>query len=171
MPPEFDKRTALGVKSTYPRQVEYPEFSEHLAKAVCAEVNTQILSHIPQIDDYSCPMCFEIKWRPVKLSCGHTFCIRCLIVMQNNKQHNCPFCREKTVFDANSGKHTHTHTHLLLTPRILLIPCTDNLDQEQAVFLKRWFPDEVKTKQRYNELMAGVDQYGEVYASEKCVIM
>lgn len=66
---------------------------------------------------------------------------------------------------------THTHTHLLLTPRILLIPCTDNLDQEQAVFLKRWFPDEVKTKQRYNELMAGVDQYGEVYASEKCVIM
>lgn len=110
MPPEFDKRTALGVKSTYPRQVEYPEFSEHLAKAVCAEVNTQILSHIPQIDDYSCPMCFEIKWRPVKLSCGHTFCIRCLIVMQNNKQHNCPFCRKKTVFDANSGKHTHTHT-------------------------------------------------------------
>lgn len=102
---EFDKRTALGVKSTFPRQVEYPEFSEHLAKAVCAEVNTQILSHVPQIDDYSCPMCMEIQWRPVKLSCNHTFCIRCLIVMQNNKQYNCPFCREKTVFDANSGKH------------------------------------------------------------------
>lgn len=142
---KFDKRTALGVKSTFPQQVEYPEFSEHLAKAVCAEVNTQILSHVPQLDDYSCPMCFEIKWRPVKLGCGHTFCIRCLIVMQNNKQHNCPFCREKTVVAANS----------------------DNLDLEQAAFLKRWFPDEVKTKQRYNELMAGVDQYGEVYASQK----
>lgn len=146
---KFDKRTALGVKATYPRRVEYPEFSEHLAKAVCAEVNTQILSHIPQLDDYSCPMCFEIRWRPVKLSCGHSFCIRCLIVMQNNKQHNCPFCREKTVYTANS----------------------DNLDQEQAVFLKRWFPEEVKSKQRYNELMAGVDQYGEVYASQKCVVM
>ncbi|KAF1843778.1 RING-14 protein-like protein [Cucurbitaria berberidis CBS 394.84] len=146
---KFDKRTALGVKSTFPRQVEYPEFSEHLAKAVCAEVNTQILSHIPQIDDYSCPMCFDLKWRPVKLSCGHTFCIRCLIVMQNKKQHNCPFCREPTVFDANS----------------------DNLDQELATFLKKWFPDEVKTKQRYNELMAGIDQYGEVYASQKCVLM
>jgi len=142
---KFDKRTALGVKATFPRQVEYPEFSEYLAKAVCAEVNTQILSHVPQLDDYSCPMCFDIKWRPVKLSCGHTFCIRCLIVMQNNKQHNCPFCREKTVLAANS----------------------DNLDQAQAEFLKRWFPDEVKTKQRYNELMAGVDQYGEVYASQK----
>jgi hypothetical protein len=100
---EFDKRTALGVKQTFPRQVEYPEFSEHLAKAVCAQVNSQILANIPQIDDYSCPMCMEIKWRPVKLGCGHVFCIRCLIVMQNNKQHNCPFCRERTVTEANSG--------------------------------------------------------------------
>jgi E3 ubiquitin-protein ligase BAH len=100
---EFDKRTALGVKQTFPRQVSYPEFSEHLAKAVCAQVNTSILSHIPQIDDYSCPMCMEIKWRPVKLRCGHVFCIRCLIVMQNNRQHKCPFCREETVQGANSG--------------------------------------------------------------------
>ncbi|EOA89809.1 uncharacterized protein SETTUDRAFT_26135 [Exserohilum turcica Et28A] len=146
---KFDKRTALGVKSTFPRQVEYPEFSEHLAKAVCAQVNTQILSHVPQIDDYSCPMCMEIQWRPVKLSCNHTFCIRCLIVMQNNKQYNCPFCRERTIFNANS----------------------DNLDTEKAAFLKKWFPNEVKDKQRYNEMMAGVDQYGEVYANEKCTVM
>jgi len=69
--------------------------------------------------------------------------------MQNNKQYNCPFCREKTVFSANS----------------------DNLDTKQAAFLKKWFPEEVKNKQRYNELMAGVDQYGEVYATEKCVVM
>jgi endonuclease III-like uncharacterized protein len=48
---------------------------------------------------------------------------------------------------------------------------TDNLDTEQAAFLKKWFPEEVKNKQRYNELMAGVDQYGEVYATEKCVVM
>jgi E3 ubiquitin-protein ligase BAH len=47
----------------------------------------------------------------------------------------------------------------------------DNLDHELAAFLKKWFPDEVKTKQRYNELMAGVDQYGEVYATQKCVVM
>jgi E3 ubiquitin-protein ligase BAH len=166
-PSEFDKRTALGVKQTYPRQVEYPEFSEHLAKAVCAEVNTQILSHVPQIDDHSCPMCFEIKWRPVKLSCGHTFCIRCLIVMQNNKQYNCPFCREKTVFDANSGQ--YTQIPFIRASQLML--SKDNLDTEQAAFLKKWFPEEVKNKQRYNELMAGVDQYGEVYATEKCVVM
>ncbi|KAL5121100.1 hypothetical protein ACEQ8H_000951 [Pleosporales sp. CAS-2024a] len=142
---KFDKRTALGVKQTFPLQVEYPEFSEHLAKAVCAQVNTQILSYIPQIDDYSCPMCMDLKWRPVKLRCNHVFCIRCLIVMQNKRQHNCPFCREPTVLNANS----------------------DNLDHELAAYLKKWFPEEVKAKQRYNELMAGVDQYGEVYATQK----
>lgn len=163
---EFDKRTALSVRSSFPRRVKYPEFSEHLAKAVCAEVNTQILSNIPQLDDYSCPMCFDIKWRPVKLSCGHTFCIRCLIVMQNKKQHNCPFCREPTVLNANSGKCINPAREVNTTYSLV-----DNLDQDQAVFLKRWFPAEVKTKQRYNELMAGVDQYGEVYASQKCVVM
>jgi E3 ubiquitin-protein ligase BAH len=111
-------------------------------------------------------MCTELKWRPVKLSCGHVFCIRCLIVMQNNKQHNCPFCRERTVFDANSGMHPHQHPSRRHT-----LTLADNLDQELAAFLKKWFPDEVKAKQRYNEHMAGIDQYGEVYADQKCVVM
>lgn len=164
---KFDKRTALGVKRTFPRQVEYPQFSEHLAKAVCAEVNTRILSSVPQLDDYSCPMCCEIEWRPVKLSCGHVFCIRCLIVMQNNKQHNCPFCRAKSVFDANSGtSHSPASQSGYDTNSQ-----ADNLDNELAAFLKKWFPDEVKAKQRYNEHMAGIDQYGEVYAESKCVVM
>ncbi|KAF2685863.1 hypothetical protein K458DRAFT_18577 [Lentithecium fluviatile CBS 122367] len=146
---KFDKRTALGVKSTVPKQIVYPSFSEHLAKAVCAEVNTQILSHVPQIDDYSCPTCMDLKWRPVRLGCGHVFCIRCLIIMQGKKQEKCPLCRQSTVGEANS---------------------VDNLDQELSIFLKKWFPDEVKAKQKYNELMAGIDQYGEVYA-EKCIVM
>ncbi|PVI07014.1 RING-14 protein [Periconia macrospinosa] len=145
---KFDKRTALGVKSTVPSTISYPQFSQDLAKAVCAEVNTQILSHVPQLDDYSCPMCMDLKWRPVKLQCGHTFCIRCLIVMQTNKQDRCPLCREITVVGANS----------------------DNLDEELANFLKKWFPEEVKAKQKYNELMAGVDAYGEVY-KDKCSVM
>ncbi|KAF2641580.1 hypothetical protein P280DRAFT_399185 [Massarina eburnea CBS 473.64] len=145
---KFDKRTALSIKPHLPPTLTYPQFSQHLAKAVCAEVNTQILSHVPQIDDYSCPMCMDIKWRPVKLGCGHTFCIRCLIVMQTRKQNRCPLCREKCVEKANS----------------------DNLDLELADFLKKWFPEEVRQKQKYNELMAGVDAYGEVY-KEKCAVM
>ncbi|KAF1950317.1 RING-14 protein-like protein [Byssothecium circinans] len=146
---KFDKRTALGVKSTLPSTISYPQFSQHLAKAVCAEVNTQVLSHVPQIDDYTCPMCTEIKWRPVKLACGHTFCIRCLVVMQSKKQNNCPLCREKCVAAATE----------------------DNLDLKLADFLKKWFPDEVKAKQKYNELMAGVDAYGEGYSTHRCIVM
>jgi E3 ubiquitin-protein ligase BAH len=108
----------------------------------------------------------EIKWRPVKLGCGHVFCIRCLVVMQNKKQHNCPFCRAPTVADANSGACENGNwIHDDANAKI------DNLDHELAVFLKKWFPDEVKTKQRFNERMAGVDQYGEVYATQKCVVM
>ncbi|KAF2752130.1 RING-14 protein-like protein [Sporormia fimetaria CBS 119925] len=145
---KFDKQTALGVKKTFPQRIEYPDFSQHLARAVCAEVNTQILSHVPRIDDYTCAMCMDIQWRPVRLRCQHVFCIRCLIVMQTNKQHFCPLCREKTVFDANA----------------------ENLDLEMASFLKKWFPDEVKLKQRHNQLMAGKDEYGEVY-QQKCCVM
>jgi hypothetical protein len=39
-----------------------------------------------------------------------------------------------------------------------------------AEFLKKWFPQEVKEKQRQNEILAGVDQYGEVY-KEGCLTM
>lgn len=53
----------------------------------------------------------------------------------------------------------------------MVFQCLDNLDLELADFLKKWFPDEVKAKQKYNEMMAGVDQYGEVYADAKCSIM
>ncbi|KAF2869066.1 RING-14 protein-like protein [Massariosphaeria phaeospora] len=145
---KFDKQTALGVKTTFPKAIAYPSFSSCLARAVCAEVNTRIVARVPQLDDYSCPMCMEVNWRPVKLRCEHVFCIRCLIIMQTNKQHRCPLCRDLTVVDA----------------------CSDNLDLELAKFLKRWFPDEVKAKQKYNERMAGVDQYGEVYV-EQCAVM
>jgi hypothetical protein len=46
----------------------------------------------------------------------------------------------------------------------------DNLDVELADYLKKWFPEEVKSKQKYNELMAGVDEYGEVYR-DRCIVM
>jgi E3 ubiquitin-protein ligase BAH len=47
----------------------------------------------------------------------------------------------------------------------------DNLDLEMARFLTKWFPDEVKAKQKYNQTMAGVDQYGEVYRDKPCHVM
>lgn len=38
-------------------------------------------------------------------------------------------------------------------------------------FLKTYFPKETKAKQKENEIAAGVDLYGEDYATAKCIIM
>ena len=132
-------------------------------------MHTEILGHVPRLDDYCCPMCFEIEWRPVKLACDHVFCIRCLIVMQTNKQGRCPLCRQRTVVGANSGKSLvgcarSTSRFANNTSSV------DNLDVELANYLKRWFPDEVKAKQQYNVQMAGAEEYEEVH-SNKCTTM
>jgi len=120
-------------------------------------VTTDVINHLPLLDDYSCPMCMEIKWRPVRLRCDHVFCIRCLIVMQTNKQHKCPLCREETVGDANSGMPIFA-IHEGPADKV-----SDNLDIQLAEFLKKWFPDEVKAKQKQNVIQAGIDEYGECY--------
>ncbi|OCK84381.1 RING-14 protein-like protein [Lepidopterella palustris CBS 459.81] len=145
---KFDKRTALGVRAEFPKRFEFPMFSENTAKSVCTQLSKDILSTVPQLDDYLCPLCFEIKWRPVKLRCSHIFCIRCLIRMQKDEQDHCPLCRSKVVMEA----------------------CAENLDDDLAAYLKKWFPKEVKAKQKMNEYLAGIDEYGEAYKA-KCVVM
>lgn len=47
---------------------------------------------------------------------------------------------------------------------------SDNLDDSMARFLKKYFPEEVKRKQKDNERAAGRDAYGDAY-DEKCVVM
>lgn len=44
-----------------------------------------------------------------------------------------------------------------------------NLDLALTTFLKKFFPLEVKIKQKENERDSGIDQYGEDYA--KCIMM
>jgi E3 ubiquitin-protein ligase BAH len=44
------------------------------------------------------------------------------------------------------------------------------LDDDLAKYLTKWFPDEVKVKQKENEFLAGVDEYGEAYKT-KCAVM
>jgi hypothetical protein len=80
--------------------------SEVMAKAVCAQVTQDIVSITPQLDDddYTCPICSTICWRPIRLSCSHVLCSKCAIELQRTYKYDCPICRaKKVVKEANEG--------------------------------------------------------------------
>ena len=148
---KFDKRTALPAQESLPKSLsQAPFIARDLAKATTFTISEELLTLIPQLDDYLCPICFSVSFKPVRLQCQHVFCIRCLIVMQRAEQDHCPLCREPGVLEASSL----------------------NLDKKLQAFLKANFPKEVKAKQRENEFEAGVDRFGEDFkGTHKCIVM
>ena len=47
-------------------------------------------------NDYECPLCMRLFWRPVTTPCGHTFCKTCLDrVLDHNT--TCPMCKSATL--------------------------------------------------------------------------
>jgi E3 ubiquitin-protein ligase BAH len=145
---EFDKRTALGAKSSFPSLIPASLIGTDFSRALAASVSTNILSVVPQLDDYLCPICFQLAYRPIRLRCQHVFCIRCLIVMQRTRKNNCALCREPTVMEADNT----------------------NLDVALQNFLKRYFKDEAKQKQKANEKAAFEDEFPGMTHSE-CSVM
>ena len=106
---KFDKRTALHARAAIPDSFNSNSLvSEDLAKATCFTISEELLQVIPQLNDYLCPVCFSISYKPVRLGCGHVFCIRCLIVLQRAQQDNCPLCRTGVVMAADAGKSDST---------------------------------------------------------------
>ncbi|KAK5057771.1 hypothetical protein LTR84_011772 [Exophiala bonariae] len=148
---KFDKRTALHAQSSIQSSlITTPYLAQNLARATCFTISEEILTVIPQLNDYLCPICFSISWKPVRLRCNHIFCIRCMIVLQRQEKTHCPLCREEVVMEANA----------------------DDVDREMMKFLKSNFRADVKQKQKDNELAAGIDRWGAQYeSSQKCIIM
>ncbi|PWW80642.1 RING-14 protein [Tuber magnatum] len=145
---KFDKHTALGVRQTFPTFVTPTgPLASHLSKAICHTLCTSLLNVIPQLDDYLCPICSSISVKPVRLSCNHIFCVRCLVKLQRANKDPCPMCRRHCVLRADSG----------------------NLDMGLYNFLKRYFPKEVKIKQAENEREVALEQWRNVHG-ESCVI-
>ncbi|MCJ1477147.1 hypothetical protein MMC13_005818 [Lambiella insularis] len=101
---EFDKRTALGARQTFTEIAASSPFSSaSLAKAVCCQISGKILALIPQLNDYLCPVCFNVAWKPIRLQCSHIFCVRCMLVMQRSNNGHCPLCREAVIMQADSS--------------------------------------------------------------------
>ncbi|EEP82130.1 predicted protein [Uncinocarpus reesii 1704] len=142
---KFDKRTALRVYPAIP--LLEPFLTQNIARLLCQSISQELLTIVPQINDYLCPICLSIAFKPVRLRCNHVFCIRCLVVMQQARQNQCALCREDVVMEATS----------------------DNLDRELLVFLSTVFPKETKAKQKENERAASRDLYGTTY--DACVVM
>ena len=46
--------------------------------------------------DFNCPICLEIFTNPVVVTCGHTFCNKCITSwLKESRDIVCPMCRTK----------------------------------------------------------------------------
>lgn len=72
-----------------------------LATMLVQAIGQTLLPIVPHIDDYACVICTNIAFKPIRLRCGHLFCVRCLVKMQKRGQGNCPMCRSPTVLVAD----------------------------------------------------------------------
>ena len=164
---KFDKQTALRAQRSAPppAMTQAPFVTQDFAKAICFTISEELLNIIPQLNDYLCPVCFSIAFKPIRLICNHVFCVRCLLIQQRLNQDHCPLCRGEVVMQASSCEYYPS----LLAYGAGSSRSIVNLDEKLMTFLKAKFPDEVKAKQKENERAAGVDHYGEGYA--KCMVM
>ncbi|KAK3811163.1 MAG: SPX domain-containing protein, partial [Benniella sp.] len=125
---KHDKRTNLTASSGFPKHLQNePFYNDNISKSLTYTIGTQLLSIIPQPDDYSCPICMSVAWKPIRLKCQHVFCVRCLIKAQRKKMVNCPVCRQtNSILEADAG----------------------NLDVDMMNFMKLHFPKEIKEKRK-----------------------
>ncbi|KAM0786898.1 hypothetical protein ACM66B_002322 [Microbotryomycetes sp. NB124-2] len=166
---KHDKRTALTAQLGFPkfiasssdlfregdgpggsntRVLTLPGFPS-LPHVLLSTFTTTLLPVIPQIEDYECSICGEVAYKPIRLECGHKFCVRCLVKMQKRGQDSCPQCRAPVVLRANAS----------------------NLDTALQSYLQVWFPKEVKLKDNANRKEAAREELQEMGLPEaKCVV-
>ena len=96
-----------------------------LPRTLVQAMSETLLPIIPHVDDYACLICTSIAFKPIRLFCGHLFCVRyvcsaaqcmrlmlliihrlfrCLVKMQKRGKGNCPMCRAPTVLQADRCK-------------------------------------------------------------------
>lgn len=127
-------------------------FADSIARDLHAEIGSKVLSIVPQLDDWICPVCYGMAWRPVRLGCCRAvFCISCIIQLQDTGMKRCPMCNDESVMRADAG----------------------NIDEKTVEFLRKFFPMEVKKRQRENERKMAVREFGEEYVNgkHKCGVM
>lgn len=146
---KFDKQTSLNVSSRFPDLILKDHVFIHgssLTQNICFLIQSKLLQLIPQIEDYTCPICMSVAFKPIRLVCSHIFCVRCMVKMKQRHQTDCPLCR---------------------SPNAIELADSSNLDVEAMELIKKNFPIEVKEKLKEVER----EKYGEVVNHKNCVIM
>ncbi|GMM35041.1 hypothetical protein DASC09_023660 [Saccharomycopsis crataegensis] len=143
---KFDKQTALAVRTQIPDIMsQKPFINESFINTLYGAISEKLVSVIPQIEDYDCPICFTIAYRPIRLKCSHVFCVQCLVNLQRQKKDECPVCRSPAVMEATS----------------------DNLDIELQDYMKTYFPKQVKEKQKERMKTIEAETYYLAYRKAK----
>lgn len=147
---KFDKRTSLGISKAFPTAVHSNKLlAGNVARDVCAQMSQELVSVVPQLNDYLCPVCFSLAYLPIRLDCQHVFCIRCVVKIQRRREKHCPLCRADVVMKAS----------------------TENLDFELSKYMRKYFPKDAKEKQRANDIERGIEDFGPKYVHRECAIM
>lgn len=146
---KFDKQTSLNISSKFPDLISKEHIfitGSSLAQSICFVMQSKLLTLIPQIDDYTCPICMSIAFKPIRLTCGHIFCVRCLVKLKQRHKLDCPLCRAKNAIENADST---------------------NLDVETMKLMQKYFPNEVKEKLKEVDR----EKYGEVVVHDKqCAI-
>ncbi|KAG8738871.1 hypothetical protein FRC10_006420 [Ceratobasidium sp. 414] len=137
---KHQKRTALPSATSLSVLPISRSGAGDLPQMLITTLTETLLPVLPSLDDYSCLICTSIAFKPIRLSCSHLFCVRCLVKMQKRGQAECPLCRTPCVLLANR----------------------ENLDIALMNFMKDWFPIETKEKAKSNERESAEEQLVEM---------
>ncbi|KAK9312840.1 hypothetical protein V1524DRAFT_238154 [Lipomyces starkeyi] len=154
------EKTVLNTQEAFPELCSAcSEFCSHnslrstptsVVKSVHSTMTKQLLSLIPQLDDYICPVCYLIAFKPVRLDCSHVFCIRCLVKLQRQHKDSCPLCRQ---------------------PKVLITADGRNIDIGLYNQMLLYFPEETKAKQIANNKESTLEKFPHLKYQRKCVIL
>ncbi|KAJ3994245.1 SPX domain-containing protein [Lentinula boryana] len=122
-----------------------------LPRVLVQALGETLLPIIPHVDDYSCIICTNLAFKPIRLGCGHLFCVRCLVKMQKRGQGDCPMCRAPTVLRADQS----------------------NVDWGLMNFMEDWFSEEAHEKLKASEREATEEHFREMGfdPDQKCIVM
>ncbi|KAH7922741.1 hypothetical protein BV22DRAFT_1016708 [Leucogyrophana mollusca] len=141
---------SLAVSNSRTDLALIPQPSTSLPRLLVQAIGTTLLPIVPHIDDYACLICTSIAFKPIRLICGHLFCVRCLVKLQKRGKANCPMCRAPTV----------------------LVADRTNVDWALLNFMQDWFPVESRAKLKQNEREAAKEELEEMgIEAQSCVLM